>query len=108
MSVIYNYTKREYEDKIQDLETYVGTLKDLLGELDTKKKELKKFWDDEEGAKYQATINKNIKACNTAIFNTQQTINELRSTVRKMDNRAKTVNEAIDEAEKVVTVLEML
>ena len=26
MPVIYNYTKREYEDKIRDLENYVKTL----------------------------------------------------------------------------------
>lgn len=108
MPVIYNYTKREYEDKIRDLENYVKTLGNLLTDLESRKKELKNFWDDAEGEKYQKTLNDNIRACKTAIFNTNTTIQELRETVSKMDNTAKAVNEAIDEAANVVSALELL
>ena len=108
MSVVFNYTKAEYESKIASLEAYVSQLESLLSDFESKKSEITNFWDDAEAYSYQDTINTNIRACKTAIFNTNTTITQLKETVSKMEATKNAVNEAIDEAKVVASALATL
>lgn len=102
----FGYVESEYKAKIETLKGYVGDLEGILRELTEKKRELTNFWDDDEGVSYQNVINDNIRACKTAIFNTNVSIKALQEKMTHVEGAEKDAKSMIDDAQAAADILD--
>ena len=54
------YTKQHYQNKINQLEIYAGTVTRHLDTLEGYEEEIKQFWDDAQGIEYAEKVSKAI------------------------------------------------
>lgn len=107
-NIKFNYTQKEYQDKVDFLKERVNKLRTILGDLETKKNQIKDFWNDPQALKYTLAINKNINACKTAIFNTNLTIKQLESVIDDMEKTATSMEEKTSKTDTLVSKLEQI
>lgn len=103
-SVIFKYSKGEYEAKITTLEGYVSNLETLLSDFETKKSQISTFWDDDKAVEFTNIINTNIRNCRSSINRTNVTISQLKGTVKQMEGGDAAVGQLWDDAREVVEI----
>lgn len=80
-SLMLNYTKKQYEEKIGELETYNVKLQQHLTELEGLKSQIPTFWKDEQGEKAAKSIEKAL----TQVKSASKRIKDLRTMYGKRD-----------------------
>ena len=104
----YKYNQLEYQEKIDYLDRKVIELKNNLSDFKRKKGEIQNFWYDPQAIKYVQLLDKSIKACNTAIYNTTVTSTELKNIVKHMGEVKTKAENEIEESDALVSKLEQI
>ena len=61
------YTKKHYQNKINQLEMHAETVRRHLDTLEGYEEEINQFWDDEQGLEYAKKISKAVQGCRNAL-----------------------------------------
>lgn len=96
--LILNYSKKQYVEKIEQLEGYLQKLNLHLAEMESLQGEIKNFWNDANANRATQLLGLEIKAVKRAMETTQETIKFYRTTVESFDETQKKVDEKFDVA----------
>lgn len=99
------YTKQHYQNKINQLEIYAGTVTRHLDTLEGYEEEIKQFWDDAQGIEYAEKVSKAIMGCRNAldrIDGLRQIYSEAFGSLEKTDTA---IEESLDTVGSVIDTL---
>ena len=99
------YRKQEYEQKIAETEKTISALQSCVNDLESKRKEIRNIWEDEDVYRQESLLKTDIEGCNRAIENAQIMLRGLKEIVSKLDDAARDVNSMFDDAESIVNGL---
>lgn len=102
-----HYTKKQYEEKISELEGYNIQLEQHLAELEGLKSEIPQFWDDEQGQKAMQSIEKAITQVKSASDRVQNLRGVYETTVNELEQQKSQASELLDEANTLLASLDI-
>ena len=105
MSVILNYSKNYYRNKVSELQAYGADLEAHLNELDDLKEEIKRHWRDEQGKMYYGLIVEKIKGVRTALARVRSMTHIYENTTAAIDRTNTAGKDLINEATGIVNSL---
>lgn len=94
--VLLNYSKKQYLEKIEQLEGYCQKLNLHLSEMESLKGEINNFWNDSNAHKTAQLLEIEISAVKGAMQTTQETIKFYRETVESFDETQKKVDDSFN------------
>lgn len=103
--LILNYSKKQYVEKIEQLEGYLQKLNLHLAEMESLQGKIKNFWNDDNANRAAQLLGLEIEAVKGAMKTTQETINFYRATVESFDETKKKVDEKFDAAFSILNNL---
>lgn len=105
MAVILNYTKAQYQQKINSLKTRLVNLENHLDKLETYKNQVQDFWDDDRGREVYTLLSQEIRTVTNAHTRVNDLVLEYEKMVNDLDaqnNLLKTdIGEALDLVNKI-------
>lgn len=103
--VILNYSKKQYLDKIDQLEGYCQKLNQHLEEMEVLKNGINNFWNDVNAQRAAQLLAIEITAVKGAMETTQETIKFYRTTVESFDETQKEVDDKLSTALNILNLL---
>ncbi len=105
VSAMLHYTKKQYEEKITELEGYNTKLEQHLAELEGLKSQIPEFWEDDEGEKALKIIDKSIFQVKSASDRVMNLRILYKGVVDEMDQQKSMASGLLDEAQSLVSNL---
>lgn len=105
MSVIINYTKKDYDAKITELQGYYDLLSSHLEKLNGLKGQIFDFWNDENARKTAQTLTRMINNVEFTMNQTSETLIFYRTCVDKLSGTNASISDLLGEAFQVLGTL---
>lgn len=90
---IFNYTKNEYEEKLNQLTRLVSDLDVHLRQMRTLQSNVPSFWDDEQGVQIYQALSKTIDETEREMETVRAYIRTLQTVVDQLDNSKSLLSE---------------
>ena len=103
MAAVLHYTRSQYENKIQQLESYAARISTHLDELENYKNKIKQVWDDENAVNYIASISESIRACKNAVERINNLRDIYRNAVGDMTSVDTGIKDVIDDVQAAIS-----
>lgn len=103
--LMINYTKSQYDEKVQELQSYAQKLNTHLNNLEGYKNQIRNYWSDEEAEKYQSALNMQIKAIKNALNRVDSLKGIYERTSQELSEQKSKSSAALDEAKQLIDEL---
>lgn len=107
-NLLLNYTRNQYQEKIDQLESCKTRLDAHLAQLEAYQQQLYNFWTGENAEEYFAMIGVQIMAVRSAQTRVETTLQNWQEVVDKMEHTKETVSELTGGATNVLKDLASL
>ena len=98
MSIIINYTKKDYLAKIAELEGYYDLLSTHLDTLNGYKSQMFNFWNDPDAQKTGTILNSMIHRVERTMNQTSEMLTFYKAAVEKFGGTSTTTDELLEKA----------
>lgn len=102
MSVIINYTKKDYDAKITELQGYYDTLEKHLEKMNALKSQIFDFWNDENARKTGTILARMIQSVEFTMNQTNDALIFYRTCVDKFTGVNATIDDLLGQALQTV------
>lgn len=102
---IFNYTKKQYTDKISELSALISRLNKHLSELENLRAEVGSFWNDAGSSAAIANLDNTIRATRNKTEEAQELMTVFEKTVAEMDQSQSGLDAALEMAKTILSVL---
>lgn len=97
-SIVINYSKAQYTEKITELEGYYAMLQEHLNRMEELKTQMFDFWDDEDARTAAKALQEQIIKVKNQMEYTALTLTNFRTTVAEMDSTKSLVGSDLEKA----------
>lgn len=102
---IFNYSKKQYLDKITELEGLIARLNEHLSELENLRAEISSFWNDSGSSAVLSNLDQTILTTKHRTSYAQSLMETFQKTVDEMDQSQDGLNAALDAAKTILSSL---
>jgi chromosome segregation ATPase len=108
VDIALKYSKSQYQEKIDRLDSCVQKLEQHLSNLEGYKDQLKTIWDDEYSADYLKNIEKEIKSVKNAQEQANNQIQMWQEAISSMEETVGAQQENIEKMKQALNVLDIV
>ena len=99
---IFNYTKSEYEEKINEVNGKVQELQNHLNDMMQLRSQISHFWEDDNAQDACRLLDATITETTSSMQTAKELMDSLRVIVESMDSQKSKMSEQLDMAKKVL------
>ena len=104
---IFNYSKNEYIQKINELERFIARLKEHMEKLKELRGQVFEFWEDEDARNTCRVLDDTILEVETETMNAERLCTNYRTTVDSMSGAQGVLGQSIQDALAALTGLDL-
>lgn len=103
--LVFNYSKKQYTDKVEELSGLIARLNKHLTELENLRAEVNSFWKDAGSSTALASLDKTIAITKIKTEHAQALMETFQKTVENMDQSQAGLDAALDMAKTILGAL---
>ena len=100
---LFNYTKNEYEQKINELNRLVSVLEEHLVDMKELRDKVPSFWDDDQGLEVYNELNRTIQETEREMETVKTYMRTLQTVVDELDGSKNLMSETIKDLQSALT-----